>query len=315
MQTETRQSRAPLPVKRRNSMAAFQRQWPLYLLMLLPMTFFIVFKYIPMAGVVVAFKDYNIFQGIWASEWVGWDVFREIFAMPQFYKALRNTLMLNVFSLLTFPVPIILAIMLNELRVHWYKRVSQTLLYLPHFISWVIVGGMVLQLLATNTGSVNEFIKSLSGRPIPFLEDTVLWILTYTGAGVWHYAGWGTILYLAALTSINKELYEAAEVDGASRLRRIWHITLPGIKPTIVVLFIIQIGHMADIGFEQPYALQNGYVMDVAQVISTYVYTVGIQSAQFALATAVGLFQSVIGLILLLTAELISRKINQQGIF
>lgn len=226
MQTEIRQSRAPLPVKRRNSMAAFQRQWPLYLLMLLPMTFFIVFKYIPMAGVVVAFKDYNIFQGIWASEWVGWDVFREIFAMPQFYKALRNTLMLNVFSLLTFPVPIILAIMLNELRVHWYKRVSQTLLYLPHFISWVIVGGMVLQLLATNTGSVNEFIKSLGGRPIPFLEDTVLWILTYTGAGVWHYAGWGTILYLAALTSINKELYEAAEVDGASRLRRIWHITL-----------------------------------------------------------------------------------------
>lgn len=315
MQTEARRAGASLPVKRRNGMAAFKRQWPLYLLMLAPMTFFIVFKYIPMAGVVVAFKDYNIFQGIWASEWVGWDVFREIFGMPQFYKALRNTLMLNVFALLTFPIPIILAIMLNELRVRWYKRLSQTLLYLPHFISWVIVGGMVIQLLATNTGSVNEFIKSLGGRPIPFLEDTVLWILTYTGAGVWHYAGWGTILYLAALTSINKELYEAAEVDGASRLRRIWHITLPGIKPTIVVLFIIQIGHMANISFEQPYALQNGYVMDVAQVISTYVYTVGIQSAQFALATAVGLFQSVIGLILLLTAELISRKVNQQGIF
>ncbi|GIP60437.1 ABC transporter permease [Paenibacillus woosongensis] len=315
MQTEVRRSGTELTVKRRNAVTGFKRQWPLYLLMVLPMTFFITFKYIPMLGVVVAFKDYNIFKGIWASEWVGLDVFREIFAMPQFYKALRNTLMLNVISLLTFPIPIILALMLNELRINWYKRLSQTLLYLPHFISWVIVGGMAIQLLATHTGSVNEFIKSLGGQPIPFLENTIMWILTYTGAGVWHYAGWGTILYLAALTGINKELYEAAEVDGASRMRKIWHIALPGIKPTIVVLFIIQIGRMADISFEQPYALQNGYVMDVAQVISTYVYTVGIQSAQFALAAAVGLFQSVVGLVLLLTAELISRKVNNQGIF
>jgi len=280
-----------------------------------PMTFFLVFKYIPMAGVVVAFKDYNIFAGIWASEWVGFDVFREIFSLPQFYRAVRNTLMLNVLNLLMFPVPIILAIMLNELRIRWFKRVSQTLLYLPHFISWVIVGGLAIQLLSTNTGGLNEIIKSLGGQPIPFLEKPAYWIATYVGAGVWHHAGWGTILYLAALTGINHELYEAAEVDGASRLRKIWHITIPGIKPTIIVLFILQIGHMADIGFEQPYALQNGYVMDVAEVISTYVYTVGIESARFAVATAVGLFQSVIGLILLLSAELISRKINDQGIF
>lgn len=299
----------------RNSMAAFKRQWPLYVLMILPMTFFIIFKYIPMGGVLVAFKDYNMFKGVWESEWVGLDVFREIFSMPQFYRALRNTLMLNFFSLLMFPVPIILALLLNELRIHWYKRVSQTLLYLPHFISWVIVGGMAIRLLATNTGSVNQFIKNLGGQPIPFLENEMMWILTYTGAGVWHFAGWGTILYLAALTSINKELYEAADVDGATRMRKMWHITLPGIKPTIIVLFILQIGRMADISFEQPYALRNDYVMDVAQVISTYVYTVGIQSAQFSIATAVGLFQSVVGLILLLTAELLSRKINNQGIF
>ena len=316
LQIDTSQINRRLSVRRnRGGMASFRRQWPLYLLMILPMTFFLVFKYIPMMGVVVAFKEYNIFKGVWASEWVGFAVFKEIFAMPQFYKALRNTLMLNIFALLMFPIPIILAVLLNEIRVQWYKRVSQTLLYLPHFISWVIVGGMAIRLLSTNTGSVNEFIKSLGGQPIPFLEEEILWILTYTGAGVWHYAGWGTILYLAALTAINKELYEAADVDGASRLRKVWHITLPGIKPTIIVLFILQIGHMADISFEQPYALQNGYVMDVAQVISTYVYTVGIQSAQFALATAVGLFQSVVGLILLLTAELISRKVNQQGIF
>nr|WP_260405238.1 ABC transporter permease subunit [Paenibacillus sp. 598K] len=280
-----------------------------------PMIFFLTFKYIPMAGVVVAFKDYNIFTGVWQSEWVGLEVFREIFSLPQFYRALRNTLLLNALALLTFPMPILLAILLNELRIHWYKRLSQTLMYLPHFISWVIVGGMAIELLSTNTGSVNELITSLGGSPIPFLEKPLYWIATYVGAGVWHYAGWGTILYLAALTGINKELYEAAEVDGAARLRKIWHITLPGIKPTIIVLFILQIGHMAEISFEQPYAMQNSYVMDVAQVISTYVYTVGIESARFAVATAVGLFQSVVGLILLLTAELLSRKINNQGIF
>mgnify|MGYP000262399582 CR=1 FL=1 len=314
MQADVIHAKSGLTVKQ-DRMAVFRRQWPLYFLMIFPMVFFIVFKYAPMAGVVVAFKDYNIFKGVWASDWVGLEVFREIFTLPQFYRAVRNTLMLNLLGLLMFPIPIILAIMLNELRVQWFKRVSQTLLYLPHFISWVIVGGMAIQLLSTNTGSINEFIKGLGGQPIPFLESEIMWIITYTGAGVWHFAGWGTILYLAALTGINKELYEAADVDGASRWKKIWHITLPGIKPTIIVLLILQIGHMADISFEQPYSFQNGYVMDVAQVISTYVYTVGIQSAQFAVATAVGLFQSVIGLILLVTAELISRKVNNQGIF
>jgi putative aldouronate transport system permease protein len=283
--------------------------------MFLPMVFFVTFRYIPMAGVVVAFKDYNIFKGVWASPWVGFSVFQEILSLPQFYWALRNTLMLNVLGLLTFPIPIILAILLNELRIKWYKRVSQTLMYLPHFISWVIVGGITVRLLSTNTGSVNGVVKALGGSPIPFLEEPLYWIATYIGTGVWHYAGWGTILYLAALTGINKELYEAADVDGASRMRKIWHITLPGIKPTIIVLFILQIGHMAEISFEHPYVLQNGYVMDVAEVISTYVYKVGIQSARFSLATAVGVFQSVVGLILLLTAELISRKVNKQGIF
>ncbi|WP_396135479.1 ABC transporter permease [Bacillus sp. 3255] len=284
-------------------------------MMVVPMAFFIIFRYIPMAGVAVAFKEYNIFKGVWASPWVGFAVFKEIFAMPEFYKALRNTLMLNVLGLLTFPVPILLALLLNELRVQWYKKLSQTLMYLPHFISWVIVGGMAIELLSTNNGSINHMLMAIGTSPIPFLEKPALWIATYVGTGVWRNAGWGTILYLAALTGINKELYEAAEVDGAARMRKIWHITLPGIKPTIVVLFILQIGNMANISFEQPYVLKNSYVMDYAQVISTYVYSVGIQSARFALATAVGLFQSVVGLILLLSAEFLSRKINNQGIF
>ncbi len=293
----------------------WRRQWPLYIMMIIPMAFFIVFRYIPMAGVLVAFKDYNIFKGIWASPWAGFDVFKEIFSLPEFYKALRNTLMLNFLGLLTFPIPIVLALMLNEIRVHWYKRVSQTLMYLPHFISWVIVGGMAIELLSTNYGTINQMLNAIGVPAIPFLEKPALWVATYVGAGVWHSAGWGMILYLAALTGINKELYEAADMDGATRMRKTWHVTLPGIKPTIIVLFILQIGNMANIGFEQPYVLTNNYVSDYSQVISTYVYTVGIQSARFAIATAVGLFQSVVGLILLLTAELISRKINNQGIF
>lgn len=216
----------------------FKRQWPLYALMLIPMSFFVIFRYLPMAGVVVAFKDYNLFAGIWDSPWAGLSVFREIFSLPQFYQAFRNTLVLNLLGLLTFPVPIILALMLNELRIHWYKRVSQTLMYLPHFISWVIVGGMAVRLLSTNTGSINQLIQSIGFQPIPFLETPALWIATYVGTSVWHSAGWGTILYLAALTGINKELYEAAEADGAGRMRKIWHVSLPGIKPTIIVLFI-----------------------------------------------------------------------------
>ncbi len=314
MKTET-STTTSIPAVKGGGIAYLKRQWPLYVMMVVPMVFFIIFRYIPMAGVVVAFKDYNIFKGVWASPWVGFAVFKEIFAMPEFYKALRNTLMLNVLGLLTFPVPILLALLLNELRVQWYKKLSQTLMYLPHFISWVIVGGMAIELLSTNNGSINHMLMAIGASPIPFLEKPALWIATYVGTGVWRNAGWGTILYLAALTGINKELYEAAEVDGATRMRKIWHITLPGIKPTIVVLFILQIGNMANISFEQPYVLKNSYVMDYAQVISTYVYSVGIQSARFALATAVGLFQSVVGLILLLSAEFISRKINNQGIF
>jgi putative aldouronate transport system permease protein len=314
MQIEISQTTSSVAIKQ-SRMSFFRRQWQLYVLMIVPMAYFVIFKYIPMAGVAVAFKDYNLFKGVWGSDWVGLDVFKEVFTLPQFYRAFRNTLVLNILGLVTFPVPIILAVMLNEIRISWFKRVSQTLMYLPHFISWVIVGGMAIELLSTNNGTINEMIKAIGGQPIPFLEKPMYWISTYVGTGLWHHAGWGTILYLAALTGINKELYEAAEVDGATRMRKIWHITLPGIKPTIIVLFILQIGNMANISFEQPYVLQNGYVKDVSEVISTYVYTVGIQSARFALATAVGLFQSVVGLILLLTAEFISRRVNNQGIF
>lgn len=294
----------------------FIRDWQLYLLITLPLIYFLIFKYTPMMGVMIAFKEYNMFKGIFHSPWIGFATFREIFSMQEFYQALRNTFMLNIFDLIVnFPIPIILAILLNEIRIVWFKKGAQTILYLPHFISWVIIGGMATQLLSTNTGIVNNVLKLLGVQAIPFLTKPLYWIATYVGVGVWQSAGWGTIIYLAALTGINKELYEAADVDGASRLRKIWNITLPGIKPTIVILLILNIGNMANIGFERPYVLSNPLVTDVSQVISTYVYQIGIQSARFTIATAIGLFQAVVGLIFLLSANYASKKINDQGIW
>ncbi|WP_248930896.1 ABC transporter permease [Paenibacillus hamazuiensis] len=301
--------------KKRWKLSVIQ-DWQLYALLLVPMLYFVVFKYIPMYGVTIAFKEFNMFQGIWKSPWAGFDAFREIFKMKDFYKVLRNTFMLNLLDLvISFPAPIILALLLNEVRVKWFKKGAQTVLYLPHFISWVIIGGMVYQLLSTNTGLVNILLKSAGVKAIPFLTEPAYWVATYVGTGVWQNAGWGTIIYLAALTGINKELYEAAEVDGAGRLRKIWNITLPGIKPTIIILLIINIGHMASIGFERPYVLGNPLVTDVSDVISTFVYKVGIHSARYTIATAIGLFQAVVGLVFLLSSNYISKKITDQGIW
>lgn len=306
----------PPELQRRYFWKDIWRDWQLYALLILPLAYFILFKYVPMLGVIIAFKDYNMFKGILESSWIGLNAFREIFQMDAFYNALRNTFVLNVLDLVIgFPVPIFLAVMLNELRIQWFKRTAQTVLYLPHFISWIIIGGMATQLLATNAGSVNVFLNSLGLESIPFLSEPLYWITTYLGTGIWREAGWGTILYLAAMTGINKELYEAAEVDGATRARKMWHITLPGIKPTIVILLIINVGHMSAIGFDRPFTLANPMVADVSEVISTYVYKVGIQSARYTIATAIGLFQAVVGLIFLLTADFVSRKVNDHGIF
>ncbi len=239
----------------------------------------LVFSYLPMAGLVIAFQDYNIFKGIFGSKWAGFAVFREIFRMPGFWVALRNTFMLNGLNLAVgFPAPIILALMLNEVRNKGVKRTFQSTLYLPHFLSWAIIGSLAVELLADNTGLVNVFIKSHGGKIIPFLSERWHWLFTYQGIWIWQNAGWATIIYLASLTAINPELYEAAEVDGAGRWRKIWSITLPGISSTMVILLIIQVGKIVNIGFEQPYIIGNALVMDFAEVISTFVYRVGILS-------------------------------------
>ncbi|MGV7118756.1 ABC transporter permease [Paenibacillus nuruki] len=292
-----------------------RRYWQLYFLLILPIAYFLTFKYGPMYGIQIAFKDFNFFQGINDSEWIGWDAFREVFQNQDFYKTLRNTLMLNFLDLLvSFPAPLLLAIMLYEVKAVWFKKLSQTILYIPHFISWVIIGGIVYQVFGTQSGFVNNMWMALGFQPIPFLTDPNYWLVTYLLTGVWQSAGWGTILYLAALTGINKELYEAADMDGAGRLKRIWHITLPGLKTTIITLLIINLGNMVTIGFERPFVIGNVAVQDYSDVLSTFVYRIGLESGQYTLATVVGLFQAVVGLIFVLGANYASKKSTGEGI-
>lgn len=287
----------------------------LYLLLLLPMAYILIFKYAPLYGILMAFQDYDIFKGIGGSRWVGLDVFKFIFQQNDFYRALKNTLVLNFLDLIAgFPAPIILAILLNELRNEKFKKVTQTILYLPHFLSWVIIGGMAY-LLLSSTGMVNNFLSDIGIDRVGFLSEKFHWLVTYVCIGVWQNAGWGTILFLAAMTSIDKELYEASAVDGAGRLRKIWHITLPGITPTICILLILQLGRMVSIGFDRPYVIGNPLVREYSDVISTYVYRVGLGSNDFSQATAVGVFQSVVGLAFLLTANFVTKKIGDQGIW
>ena len=290
--------------------------WILYAMLAMPLLYFFVFRYLPMIGILVAFKDYNVFSGIVASPWSGLKSFREIFAMQEFPRAVRNTFVLNALDLVVgFPAPIILAIMLNELRFRKLKRVSQTLLYLPHFLSWVIIGGLFLQLFSAEYGLVNNLIVKMGGQPIHFLTEKLNWIVTYTILGVWQGVGWNTIIYLASISGVSAELYEAAVVDGAGRFRKIWHITLPGIKPTIIILLILNIGRIVTIGFDRPFILGNNLIIEVSDVISTFVYRVGIQSFRYSIATAVGLFQSVIGMVFLLAANAIANRVGEQGIW
>jgi putative aldouronate transport system permease protein len=292
-----------------------RRDWMLYALLVIPMVFLYLFFYRPMYGLQLAFKEYSLSSTISASPWVGLDVFKEVFSMREFPLILRNTLGLSLLDLVVgFPAPIILAILLNEITSNWFKKTSQTLLYLPHFLSWVIIASLMYQLFAPESGLVNILVRSMGGKTIPFLTNNVDWVFTYVIVGVWQTVGWGTIIYLAAISSINSELYEAAVVDGAGKLRKIWHVTLPGIKPTVIVLLIINLGRIMGSSFERSYNMMNPMVMDVANVISIFVYDMGLKALRFNVATAVGLFQSVIGFILVLITNYIANRAGEQGI-
>ena len=296
----------------------FKRDWRLYLMLLIPVVWYLLFCYKPMAGVMIAFQKYSLVKGMWGSKFVGWKNFEFVMKQRDFLPALVNTLKLNVMGLVVgFPMPVILAIMLNEIQSKGVKRVSQTLLYLPHFLSWIIIGGMMLKIFAPTTGVVNATLLKwgIIKENIPFLTDGPTWQWTYTLIGVWQNMGWGTILYLSAITGINMELFEAAKIDGANKMQQIWHVTLPGIRSTIVVLLILNIGQMMNISFDRPYILGNTLVQDYCDVLSTYVYRTGITNAKFDRATAIGLFQSVVGFIMITAANFVTKKLGEDGIW
>ncbi|MBR3109386.1 MAG: sugar ABC transporter permease [Clostridia bacterium] len=287
-------------------------------MLILPVSFYLIFCYKPMIGIIVAFEKYNLFKGMWGSPWVGLDNFRFVMKMSDFSNALINTLWLNLLGLVAgFPVPIVLAIMLNEMRSIGIKKVSQTLLYLPHFLSWIIIGGMVLQIFSPTSGLINATLLKWGwiDKNIPFLTDGPHWQFTYTLVGVWQGMGWGTILYLSAITGINMELFEAARIDGANKMQQIWHVTLPGIRSTIVVLLILSVGQMMNISFDRPQILGNAQVRKYCDVLSTFVYRTGIENHKFERATAVGLFQSLVGLVLISGANFVSKKLGEEGIW
>jgi len=289
----------------------------LYLMILPAMVFMVIFRYLPMGGLLIAFKNYSFRQGIWNSSWVGLRHFRFIFTQNlDFFNILRNTLAINLLKLaFYFPAPIILALMINEVRSLKFKRSVQTAVYLPHFISWVVFGTIVIQFLSPSTGIVNKIIVFFGGEPVFFLaKSEYIWAIVVLSE-IWKSAGWGTIMYLAALTSIDPELYQAARIDGANHLQCVWHISIPGISDTIVVLLLLQIGQMMDVGFDQMYVLAKPIVYDVGDVLSTYIFRVGVGQAQFSQTAAIGLFQSVVGIVLIASANFISNKLYEKNLW
>ncbi len=288
----------------------------LYLMIAPGLVYFLIFKYGPMFGLVIAFQNFKPSKGVMDSEWVGFEHFNRLFTEPDFLQILTNTLVLFGFSLLFyFPIPILLALMLNEIRSTGFKRLFQSLVYLPHFMSWVIIVSISYVMLTMDGGIVNSLIESLGFDKVNFLLSSEWFRPTYVIQVIWREAGWGTIIYLAAMAAIDPQLYEAARMDGAGRLRQIWHITLPAIRSVIVLLLILKIGDVLELGFEHVYLLLNSMNRDVAEIIDTYVYTVGIQQGKFSYSSAIGLFKSLIGLILVMLANRLAKKFGEEGVY
>ena len=296
---------------------SFKRDWHLYLLLLIPLALVIIFNYAAYPGLRMVFMDYKPAKGYAGSKWVWWETFAKVFRDKDFIRALKNSIVFNLLDLaVSFPMPIILALMLNELRFPRFKKVTQTVLYLPHFLSWVIIGAVAYQLFKPTTGIVNILMMKWGwiSEGIPFLTEKWHWAATYLLVGVWQGMGWGTIIYLAAITGISGELYEAAMIDGANRMQRIWHITLPGIRSTIVVLLIMNLGKLMGSNYERLDVFGNTQVKDFQYQLAIYIYEKGLASSKFSMATAVGLFQSLVGLMLVLISDRFSKALGEDGL-
>ncbi|NQX59480.1 sugar ABC transporter permease [Paenibacillus qinlingensis] len=301
-------------------MGQFQKRWQnskyLMLLFLPALIYYLLFKYVPMFGILISFKDYNTFKGVWASEWVGLKFYSLFFHSPDFLKLLKNTVLLGIYKVVFgFPAPIILALLLNEVRRATLKRFVQSISYLPHFISNVVVVSMMFLFLSPTSGLVNKVIQWFGYDAMNFMQNESYFRTIYILSEIWQHVGWETIIYLAALSAIDPQLYEAAKVDGANRRLQLLHITIPGIRPAIIILFILNIGHVLDIGFEKVLLMLNPSIYATADVLSTYVYRTGIQSLNYSYGTAIDLFSSVINLIFILTANWISRRTSETSLW
>ncbi|MED1748147.1 sugar ABC transporter permease [Bacillus zhangzhouensis] len=302
--------------KRKRLLDQLLSQKFLYLMILPGLIYFLVFKYVPMWGLIIAFQDYQPFLGILGSEWVGFKHFIRLFTEPTFFILLKNTLILFAMNVVIFfPIPILLALLLNEVRLALFKKFVQTMIYIPHFMSWVIVVSLSFVLLTVDGGLINELIAFFGGEKINFLLSQDWFRPMYILQVIWREAGWSTIIYLAAITAVDPQLYEAAKMDGAGRLRQMWHITLPAIKSVIVVLLILKIGDTLELGFEHVYLLLNATNREVAEIFDTYVYTAGLKQGQFSYSTAVGLFKAAVGLILVMLANRLAKKFGEEGIY
>ncbi|WP_409346174.1 ABC transporter permease [Paenibacillus sp. MBLB4367] len=278
--------------------------------------YYILFKYVPMFGIFISFMDYNVFKGIAGSPWVGLKYYKQFFDNRDALVIIKNTVLLGGYKLLFgFPAPIVLALLLNELRSKWYKRFVQTVSYLPYFLSTVVVSSMMVMFLSPSTGLINRAVGWLGIPPIAFLQEAEWFRTIYVSSEIWQQVGWGSILYLAAITTIDPQLYEAAKMDGAGRWKQTWFVTLPGIAPTIVILFILQIGHVLEIGFEKVFLLSNAATYDTSDIISTYVYRIGILQGGFSYATAIDLFMGLIGFMLVYASNQISRRLGETSLW
>ncbi|MFI2297191.1 ABC transporter permease [Isoptericola sp. NPDC019571] len=288
----------------------------LYLLLLPGLLYFALFRYTPMFGLVIAFQDYLPFLGISESPWVGLEHFQTLFASPDFPRLMSNTLILALLNVVVvFPAPIIVALLLNELRLKVLKRSVQSLIYIPHFLSWTIVASLTYLLFALDVGAITSFVNDLTGGNIAFLTDPEWFRPLIILQTLWKSTGWGTIIYLAALTAVDPTLYEAARIDGANRAQQLWHVTLPAIASTVVVMAILQMGNFMDTGFEQIYLMTNSLNRSVADVFDTYVYFTGIEQGSYSYSTAVGMFKAVIGVVLVFGSNWIARRLGQRGLF
>jgi ABC-type polysaccharide transport system permease subunit len=295
---------------------SLQRHWTLYLLMVVPLIWFAVFKYIPMSNAVLAFKDYNVIQGIWGSPWIGWRNFDLFFHNPVFWILVKNTFVLSVYTVAaSFPLAIVLALALNEIRTGFFKKTVQMVTYAPYFISTVVVVSMTILVLSPRLGIVNEGLGFFGVPAVDFLGNPDYFRHIYVWSDVWQTTGYSAVIYLAALSGIDPALHESAKIDGASRLQRIRHVDLPGIMPTAVIILVLAVGNIMAIGFEKAFLLQNPLNLGKSEIIATYVYKTGLLNADFSMATAIGLFNSVINLVLLFAVNAIAKRITGNGLW